>query len=215
MPRPGTGAGGSGAGLTCERGNVDLRLRQGASRVDRNRLASGESGQALLELALIVPLLVLLVMAIFQFAFVIESQMGLTNAVREAARRIAATEPQVAPDWTGSTAAWVQAQLCGDAAPPCTGGLLDENVQAFDGSRLTTDPPVITFCSYGVASLTNYRVQADVTYRHPLFFGPLAFATDFIDGTPNGDWDLSASAQMRLENIDSSVAGFVDPGACA
>ncbi len=173
-----------------------------------------ESGQALLEFALIVPILVLLVMAIFQFAFVIESQMGLTNAVREAARRVAATEPDVAPDWTGATASWVQAQLCGDTAAPCTGGLLEENVQGFDGSRLATDPPVITFCSYGAASITNYRVQADVTYRHPLFFGPLAFATDFIDGTPNGDWDLSASAQMRLENIDSTVAGFVDPGAC-
>ena len=53
----------------------------------RRRDRSGESGQALLELALVVPLLVLLVMAIFQFAYVLESQMGLTNAVREAARR--------------------------------------------------------------------------------------------------------------------------------
>ena len=190
------------------------RMRRRGVRSQRSQLTNRESGQALLELALVVPILVLLVMAIFQFAFVIESQMGLTNAVREAARRVAATDPDVAPDWTGVTQAWVQAQLCGDATPPCTGGLLEENVQAFDGGRLTTDPPVVTFCSYSAAGITNYRVQTDVTYRHPLFFGPLAFATDLVDGNTNGAWDLSASAQMRLENIDSTVSGFADPGAC-
>lgn len=152
-------------------------------------------------------------MAIFQFAFVIESQMGLTNAVREAARRVAATEPNAAPNWS-SQAAWVQAQLCGDATPPCTGGLLEDNVQAFDGAQLWTDPPAVTFCSYTAAGITNYRVQADVKYKHPVFFGPLAYATDLLDGSTNGFWDLAVSAQMRLENIDSTVSGFTDPGAC-
>jgi TadE-like protein len=176
----------------------------------------GESGQALLELALVVPILVLLVMAIFQFAFVIESQMGLTNAVREAARRVAATEPTGAPAWTGSgsLAEWTQQQLCGDLTPPCDGGLLPQNVQGFDGSKLWTDPPSVTFCSYQVGSTTNYQVTVSVKYKHPVFFGPLAYATDLVDGTNNGYWDLSASADMRLENIDDTVAGFTDPGAC-
>jgi hypothetical protein len=155
-------------------------------------------------------------MAIFQFAFVIESQIGLTNAVREAARRIAATEPVGQPAWTGtpSMTEWVQEQLCGDLTPPCDGGLLVQNVQAFDGTRLWTDPPAVTFCSYSAAGITNYRVQVDVHYKHPVFFGLMAFATDFVDGTPNGYWDLSASAQMRLENIDDSDPGFVGPGVC-
>ncbi len=177
----------------------------------------GESGQALLEFALVVPLLVLLVMAIFQFAYVIESQMGLTNAVREAARRVAATEPNAAPVWASMTQ-WVQAELCGDAVPPCDGGLLDENVQGFDGDSLWFDPPVVTFCSYPVVTssgtVTNYRVQVDVTYEHPVFFGPLTFATDAVDGTPNGKWDIGASSQMRLEHIDNTVPSFADPGAC-
>lgn len=160
-------------------------------------------------------MLVLLVMAIFQFAFVIQSQMGLTNAVREAARRAAATEPTVDPTWTsGALAQWVQIQLCGDATPPCAGGLLEQNVQAFDPAALVPDPPTVTICSYPVGTSTNYRVQADVAYRHPLFFGPLAFATDFADGNQNGFWDLSASAQMRLENIDPTVVLLVPPPAC-
>jgi hypothetical protein len=173
-----------------------------------------ESGQALLELALVVPVLVLLVMAIFQFAFVIESQMGLTNAVREAARRAAATTT-AAPTWTGSGTSlesWIQGQLCGDTTPPCDGGLLPQNVQGFDGTRLWVDPPSVTFCSYTVGSTTNYRVTVEVRYKHPVFFGPLAFATDLVDGSQNGFWDLSASAEMRLENIDSATA--TDPGAC-
>ena len=156
-------------------------------------------------------------MAIFQFAFVIESQMGMTNAVRETARRAAATDPNTTPVWNGagSLGEWVQVQLCGDATPPCTGGLLDDNVQAFDGNQLTTDPPTVTFCSYTAAGITNYRVEASVSYQHPLFFAPLAFATDLVDGNPGNErWDLSASAQMRLENIDPALYFVNDPGAC-
>jgi hypothetical protein len=167
----------------------------------------------LLELALVVPILILLVMAIFQFAYVIESQMGLTNAVREAARRAAATT-SATPSWSGpgSLAEFVQVQLCGDATAPCDGGLLDENVQGFDGAALWADPPAVSFCKYMAAGIENVRVQADVTYSHPLFFGLLAFATDLVDGTPNGSWDLSASAQMRLENVEPTDPAFNDPG---
>ncbi len=187
-----------------------LGSRGRKSGTKRAPLANGESGQALLELALVVPILVLLLMAIFQFAYVIESQMGLTNAVREASRRAAATTSE-APAWA-SLGDWVQEQLCG-GSPTCNSGLLDENVQGFDGTKLWSDP-VVTFCSYTAAGITNYRVQADVKYKHPVFFGPLGFATDFVDGSPNGFWDLGATAQMRLENIDSTTVGFVDPGAC-
>jgi len=191
---------------------LSRRATPGLLRARRDR----ESGQALLELALVVPILVLLVMAIFQFAFVIESQMGLTNAVREAARRAAAT-PTKAPVWTGSGTsfeAWVQTQLCGDTTPPCTGGLLPENVQAFDGTKLVIDPPTVAFCRYLVGTTTNYRVTVTVAYQHPVFFGPLAYATDFIDGTPDGYWNLSAQAEMRLENIDPTAPGYTDPGVC-
>ena len=149
-----------------------------------------QSGQALLELALVVPILILLIMAIFQFAFVLESQMGLTNAVREAARRAAAT--------TNPTSAWTQAELCG-TNPTCDDGLLAENVQGFVPTRLI-GTPTVTFCTYDVEGTPNYRVTVSVAYRHPVFFGPIAFATDFVDGSPgDGDWTLTADAQMRLE----------------
>ncbi len=193
--------------------------RAAGHRGDRESGESGESGQALLELALVVPILVLLIMAIFQFAYVIQAQVGLTNAVREAARRVAATE-NPAPVWTGGASLdeWVQAELCGDIVGTCDGGLLDENVQAFDGARLWTDPPSVTFCRYSVdlaGSPTNqFRVEAGVQYKHPVFFGLLAYATDLVDGTPNGFWDLTATAQMRMENVDDTDPSYTDPGLC-
>lgn len=172
----------------------------------------GQSGQALLEFALIAPILILLVMAIFQFAYVLETQNGLTNAVREAARRGAANS-QIAPTWSagaGTMQGFVIDQLCGDLIAPCDGGLLEQNVPAFNPTRLVGDPTV-TFCSYPAAGGTQYQVQVHVEYRHPLFFALMAFATDAMDGTPDGEWTLTATAQMRLENIDSTAAQ--DPGA--
>ncbi len=177
-----------------------------------SRRSTGESGQALLELAIVAPILILLVMAIFQFAFVIQSQMGLTNAVREAARRAAAT-PEPAPDWVALTT-WTESELCGDANAPCDAGLLEQNVPAFSAALLPADP-VITYCTYAIAgssgTLTNYQINVAVQYQHPLFFGLLAFATDAIDGTPNGRWDLSSAAQMRLEALDFTDPNFTAP----
>ena len=172
-----------------------------------------EGGQALLELALVVPILALLAMAIFQFAFVIESQMGLTNAVREAGRRVAATEPAGAVDWSGTETTFVVQQLCGPTPGACSTGLLQANVQGFDESKLWPSNPVVTFCTDSVAGVPQYRVQIDVKYEHPVFFGLLAFATDLIDGSPNGFWDIGASAQMRMEHVDSTVLGFAPPTA--
>jgi hypothetical protein len=186
------------------------------------RSSRGEQGQALLELALVAPILVLLIMAIFQFAYVLESQIGLTNAVREAGRRVAATST-ANPVWA-DVRTWTLLQLDGDGTP-ANPGLLPTNVQAYQSTLLwpapypgmsNTTTPAVSFCSYPVGGVTNYRVQVDVRYSHPVFFGLLAFATDAIDGTDNGSWDLSASAQIRMENVDPVAvqAGGNDPGAC-
>lgn len=200
-----------------------MRRGKGPPQLDRRR--PEEAGQALLELALVTPVLVLLVMAIFQFAFVLETQMGLENAVREAARRVAAAKPPpTAPYWKltdgpNSLEEWVDDQLCGDVVGTCDAGLLPQNVQGFEGSRLAGLLPTVKFCSYPVATAsgtaTEYRVKVSLSYSHPLFFAPMAVFTDAIDGVPNNNaWDLSVSAEMRLEKIDPSVMNFMDPGLC-
>lgn len=146
---------------------------------------SQQRGQALVEFALVAPLLVLLLTAIFQFAFVLQAQMGLTNAVREAARRAAATSPSDA----SSLMTWTDGQLTGGT------GLLAQNVQGYSVSRLATNPPTVNLCAYSIGGVTSQMINVTATYNYPVFF-PLLLA--FATGNP--DWTLSASAQMRLEN---------------
>ncbi len=143
---------------------------------------SKDGGQGLAEFALVAPILILLVMAIFQFAYVFQTQMGLTNAVREAARRAAAAEAADAATFRD----WVQLELtAGD-------GLLAANVPGYDATRLSTNPPTVSFCSYvPVGGLVNQTITVTVSYNHPIFFP--------VPGS-NGLANLTASAQMRLEN---------------
>jgi hypothetical protein len=161
------------------------------------REAGPESGQALLEFALVVPILVLLVLAIFQFAYVLETQIGLTNAVREAARRVV-TSPS-------ATVSWTEDQLLGGGGDL---GLLAENIHGYSASRLVPDADGddvdVSFCSFMVGGETNYRVDIRVEYNHPVFFGLLVYATDATDANPgDGEWTLAASTQMRLEHADT------------
>lgn len=159
----------------------------------------GEAGQGLVELALVTPILVLLIMAIFQFAFVLQSQIGLTNAVREAARRAAAT---TAADQL-SLGSWTIDQLTGSGSNP---GLLAQNVQGYTASRLT-GAPLVAFCSYTAGGVASQRVTVTVGYNHPVFFPLLGYATDLVDGTPDGQWTLAATAEMRLENPFAMAPG--------
>jgi hypothetical protein len=161
-------------------------------------------------------------MAIFQFAYVLQTQVGLTNAVREAARRAAATSSP-APVWA-DLQTWTLLQLNGDGTP-ANPGLLPTNVQAYVAGRLwpapypglspaNTTSPAVQFCSYPVAGSTSYQIKVTVKYKHPLFFGPLAFATDLADGTNDGAWDLTASAEIRMENVDDADPSFDPLPAC-
>jgi hypothetical protein len=178
------------------------------------RRPNAERGQALVELALVAPLLILLVMALFQVAFVFQTEMGITNAVREAARRAAAVD--------NPSIGWVREQLCGTTAGQCTDPTCDDpdpvdcpllpmNVQGFNQSRLVASTPAIGFCTYTVGGIPQYRVTVAVTYDHPEFF-PLAQIAALAAGKPAGPewtWTVGASAEMRLEHDLASA-----PGAC-
>lgn len=63
-----------------------------------------ESGQATVEVALLLPLLALLLLAVVQVGLVVRDQVLVTHAAREAARA-AAVDPQVAVARDGAVAA--------------------------------------------------------------------------------------------------------------
>lgn len=188
-----------------------------ATALDPQAPAAGgkqhEAGQGLVELALITPILVLLIMAVVQFALVLETQMGLTNAVREAARR-AAADVDPTTNANLATASDVAAQL---------DTLLAADIQGYSASRLWgASPgdgseylasPSVTFCSYTVGAATNYRVTVYVAYRNPIFFPLLSYATDLLDRAANETWDFATEASMRLEGVGapSGLGGACPP----
>jgi Flp pilus assembly protein TadG len=198
----------AGAAASSRQRGYGGRVRDSDTHASPRR-REREAGQGLVELALVAPILVFLIMAIFQFAFVLETQMGLTNAVREAARRAAADV-----DPTTKANLVTKADLL-----PQIDALLASNIQGYSSSRLWTagdggahDPsPEVTFCSYTVGTETNYRVTVYVAYKNPVFFPLMGYATDLADGVSNGTWDLVAQASMRLEG-DGAPADL--SGAC-
>src|SRR3990172_8672056 len=101
---------------------VGSTVRASTGGVDRAH------GQALAEFALVTPMLVLLIMAIVQFAFVLETQMGLANAVREAGPPGPPRGPPAEPSPTTPE------------VDPHPAALLAANTQAYAGSRLWTAP---------------------------------------------------------------------------
>ena len=62
------------------------------SRVSENR------GQATAEFAIVVPILLLILLAIFQFGLAFNDYLSLTDAVREGARKAAVSRHLVDPD---------------------------------------------------------------------------------------------------------------------
>src|SRR6476469_3301297 len=97
---------------------IRLLLRRGRSK-PRYR------GQALVEFALVLPVLVILLLSIIQFAFIFAAQTGVTNAVREAARLAAVNTPtETAAEATVSADA-IYTKLIG------TNGLMARNIFGF------------------------------------------------------------------------------------
>ena len=90
------------------------------------------AGQALVEFAIVLPILALLLLGIIQFAFIFAAQIGVTNAVREAAR-IAAVSPTTTNAQAVSGAQNVYLRLTNT-----TNGLLKQNVFAFNSANIVT-----------------------------------------------------------------------------
>jgi Flp pilus assembly protein TadG len=64
-------------------------IKKKANRMKRVHITKNERGQAVVEFAIIVPLLALLLFAILQFGIVFNNYLTLTDAVRAGARKAA------------------------------------------------------------------------------------------------------------------------------
>jgi Flp pilus assembly protein TadG len=157
---------------------LNRRLR---ARCGRRRLGDA-SGAELVEFALILPLLLVLIAGIVDFALMFQAYEVVTNAAREGARL------RILPGYTADDAqARVTAYL---AAAGLTGA----------ATTLVT-PTTIAGGSGGAPPTTAYQVS--VAYVHPVtLLGPIL---SLIGGSSASTITLNGVSVMRAETI---VAGF-------
>jgi Flp pilus assembly protein TadG len=163
------------------------------------RIRNTRRGQALPEFALVVPILALIFLSIVQMAFILAAQIGITNAVREAARLAATSTPTTTVSQATTNGSGVYGALTNTST-----GLLKKNVMAYASSNLVTSGSPITEVCYSTftdqAGNSAVNVKVEAYYRHPLFIPLLGAIIDSIDGTSDGAFRVGASEEMRVEN---------------
>jgi Flp pilus assembly protein TadG len=135
----------------------------------------GEAGAELVELAVVLPLLLILIAGIVDFGFLLQSFQVVTNAAREGAR-IGVLPGYSTPDIQGRVASYITAA-------------------GLSGTPTTTVNPVTITPGGGGASFPG--VQVNVWYSHRyLFIGPMV---TLINGTFVASKSFRATAVMRTE----------------
>lgn len=152
-----------------------------------------------MEFAIILPILAMLLLGIIQVSFILAAQIGVTNAVREAAR-IAAVTPAVTDAEASAVAQNVYLRLTNT-----TNGLLKQNVFAFNGANIVTSGTADTrVCYRDEAAAVSFEytvfVKVEGGYKHPLFIPLLSALLDGIDGTSDGGLRVGTAEEMRVEN---------------
>lgn len=138
-----------------------------------------ERGAAVVEFALVVPLLLLLVFGIIEFSILFYDKAVITNASREAAREFAIY-----------------------SSPPVPKAYLNTVVFDYTQDRLISlggdsDPTLTTTPSDPITKgISTKHVTATVNYRYNFLFLP-SFVNDLLPSI-----DLSASTTMRNEGYE-------------
>jgi Flp pilus assembly protein TadG len=164
----------------------------------------GTRGQALVEFALVATIMVLLLAGLSQFGLIAERQIGLQNAVREAARR-GATQTTTASN-ASTNATWTLGQL----------QALLTNAQDYQSAKASG----MQVCFYTPAAPDNVDpagnsqvwVTVRMTYAHPLFLPLINILLDGADGTTDNALGLGADATFHVEQPGSNDIGA---GSCA
>jgi Flp pilus assembly protein TadG len=156
-------------------------------------------GQALPEFALVLPVLALIFLSILQIAFILAAQIGITNAVREAARLASTTTPTATAGQATTNGSGVV-----NALENTSSGYLKNNVMAYSSGNLVTSGSPRTQVCYSTftdaAGKWAVKVKVEAYYSHPLFIPLVGAILDGIDGTSDGGFRVGSSEELRVEN---------------
>ena len=167
-----------------------------SSRESRQR-PSHRRGQALVEFALVLPVLALFLLSILQFGVLFSNQVGITNAVREAVRNASALPVATVSDAT-TAANSVYSRLTG------ANGLLARTGSSYlPGALVQSGNPRTQVCYYSYFDETsNWSIMARVSvqYRHPLFIPVVSSIIDGFDGANDQAYRIGVSEEVRVSN---------------
>lgn len=167
----------------------------------RHDRRAGERGQALLELAIVAPVLILIIAGLVQFGVIYERQIGINNAIRDAAR-IAAT-------WDSKDIGTASSNATQTLAKVRT---LLANAQTYDESRMRIEVCIGTPSANPTDPSGNYQVDVriKVWYRHPLFLPIVDLILDRIDGTSDQSLEASNVTEFHVEHDNTTpISGAV------
>ena len=163
-----------------------------------------QRGQSLVELALITPVLLIILMGLVQFALIFERQIGIDNAIREAARRAATLETKTDAA-AQANATWTLGQVQS----------LLMNVQSYEASKDLIEVCIVTPASNPTDASGTAQVVVRIkdAYSHPLFLPIVSLILDPIDGVTDNALLASSSTEFHVEQ--SSPAPNVINGGVA
>ena len=146
------------------------------------RLRAADSGQSLVELVMVLPIILILIFAIVDFGMGLRSYISLTNATREGARFAAVGNPAGAyPTDCGVTDTTVVGRVC----------------VGMEGLSLDNLDTVTVSYPNGQNPGNDVSVAAQYTYQ---YITPLGDLMNFISAGAFPDvLTLSTSTDMRLE----------------
>jgi TadE-like protein len=171
------------------------------------------NGQSLVEFALVVPILAVMLMSILQIAVLYFSQVGLTNAAREASRNASAipVANQVAAQAAANT---YFANLTNSST-----GFLKRNVGWYSPGALVTSgapgDPITQVCYYSFTDATgspSVMARVHIEYSHPLFIPLIAQILDGFDGVNDGGYRQGVSEEIRVSNVGLTSTDILPVG---
>jgi len=140
----------------------------------------------------------LILAGLVQFGFIYQRQIGIENAVRDAARRAATYT-------TDSTNAPLSASNAADVAHRIwtllvdTGGLLRSNVSDYDASGTSLIASNVCYrTGTDAAGKSAVYVKVAVTYAHQLFLPLITQIVDGIDGANDQALHISTSSEFQV-----------------
>ena len=172
---------------------------------DRRR----REGQALVEFAMVAPILFLMLFSVIQLGLLFGAQNGFVNGVRETARRASTYRVNEATFVDGS----LTASICDTIATELA-NRLSASMPGYDGATRLSRTIRYRWIANPDAVPTSYvptyflSIEIDATYDHPLYVPLVDWFFDGLDATP-GDHSLTmtASEEMRIENPPQAPPG--------